>query len=240
MKVCTDACLFGAWLAQDVEILNAQRILDIGTGTGLLSLMVAQGIFGNNHKADTKITAVEIEANAAKEAKSNFDASPWIAYLNIANCSIQTFNSSNYAIDTKQILASPFNCIISNPPFFEGDLQSSNVDKNLALHSTALPWEELINEVDRLLKQDGYYYVLIPALRAYTMQKMATKKGIHLAEEVVIFNTEKQKPIRVFQKFEKTKTPITQIKRSHFIIKDANNNYTPEFTRLLKPFYLHL
>ncbi len=240
MKVCTDACLFGAWLTQDSNLINAKNILDIGTGTGLLSLMIAQGIFTNNLSFDANIIAVEIEANAAREAKSNFNASPWKAFLNVAQCAIQNFDISNNAINTQQILEPQFNCIISNPPFFEGDLQSANAHKNLALHSTALPWQDLINEVDRLLKKNGHYFVLIPALRAYTMQKIAAEKGIHLVEEVVVFNALKQKPFRVFQKFEKTDNPTHQIKRSNFIIKDAENNYTPAFVNLLKPFYLHL
>ena len=119
-------------------------------------------------------------------------------------------------------------------------MQSPNANKNLASHSTALPWQELIINVDRLLNEDGFFYVLIPALRAYTMQKLATEKGIELVEEVVVFNAAKQKPFRVLQKFQKTNNSVKEIKRSNFIIKDAENNYTEAFVKLLKPYYLHL
>jgi tRNA1Val (adenine37-N6)-methyltransferase len=245
MKVCTDACLFGAWVAEDVDILKANNILDIGTGTGLLSLIVAQAKFPIPEIMDTKtgmkengnsakITAVEIELDAAKEAKSNFEASPWKEKIIIENKSIQCFNNTENSLDNL------FDCIISNPPFFEGDLQSPNANKNIALHSTALPWPELIIHVDRLLKEDGHFYVLIPAIRAYTMQKLVAEKGIELVEEVVVFNASKQKPFRVLQKFKKTRVPIKQIKRSNFIIKDNENNYTEAFIHLLKPYYLHL
>jgi tRNA1Val (adenine37-N6)-methyltransferase len=234
MKVCTDACLFGAWLVEDSDLLNGKNVLDIGTGTGLLSLMFAQGILANNHNFDGKITGVEIETNAAKEAKSNFEASPWKENIILENISIQCFNNTEHSLDNL------YDCIVSNPPFFEGDLQSTNTNKNLALHSIALSWKDLLFHVDRLLKEDGHFFVLIPAIRAYTMQKLATEKGIALEEEVVIFNAAKQKPFRVIQKFKKTNEEIKQIKRSNFIIKDNKNNYTEAFIELLKPFYLHL
>ena len=260
MKVCTDACLFGAWLAVDEAILNARKILDIGTGTGLLSLMVAQAKFSvpetvsslnissakNSFEkiASEKITAVEIESDAAKEAITNIEASSWKENITVDNTSIQAFgnNISEINFQNKSELYDElkFDFIISNPPFFEGDLQSPNANKNLASHSTALPWQELIINVDRLLNEDGFFYVLIPALRAYTMQKLATEKGIELVEEVVVFNAAKQKPFRVLQKFQKTNDSVKEIKRSNFIIKDAENNYTEAFVKLLKPYYLHL
>jgi tRNA1Val (adenine37-N6)-methyltransferase len=260
MKVCTDACLFGAWLAEDIDILSANDILDIGTGTGLLSLMIAQAKFSipekttaekttiktgiTKTKSSTKIIAVEIELEAAKEASSNVEASPWKENITIENTSIQAFRSLPAAINSKSKSnienELQYDCIISNPPFFEGDLQSPNANINLASHSTALPWLDLLMHVDRLLKENGFFYVLIPALRAYTMQKLAAEKGIVLVEEVVVFNAAKQKPFRVLQKFQKTREPIQQIKRSNFIIKDTENNYTESFVNLLKPYYLHL
>jgi len=250
MKVCTDACLFGAWLATDAPILNANNILDIGTGTGLLSLMIAQAKFSVTETSSSlnissaNITAVEIESEAAKEAITNIEVSPWKENIIVENTSIQAFgnNISEINFQNKSELYDElkFDCIISNPPFFEGDLQSPNANKNLASHSTALPWQDLLMQVDRLLKADGFFYVLIPALRAYTMQKLAAEKGIELVEEVVVFNAAKQKPFRVLQKFQKTNNSVKEIKRSNFIIKDAENNYTETFVELLKPYYLHL
>jgi tRNA1Val (adenine37-N6)-methyltransferase len=226
MKVCTDACLFGAWMAEDDIIKQASSILDIGTGTGLLSLMIAQATISNEN--DIKITAVENESGAAMEAESNFKLIPWSSNLKIINSAIQ-----DYDTDT-------FDCIISNPPFFEGDLQSISENKNLAAHSIALPWTTLINEVDRLLKPNGHYFVMVPALRAYTMQKLATEKGMQLLEEVMVYNADKQKPFRALQKFIKLDKVTCEIKRTNFIIKDVDNNYTQSFKNLLSPYYLHL
>jgi len=240
MKVCTDACLFGAWVANDAYITNAASILDIGTGTGLLSLMLAQSIAKNDSlkHGSTKISAIEIEYNAAAEASRNTELSPWSEKIQIINSSIQDFAAS-YQEDQNNF-NKQFDCIISNPPFFEGDLQSPNSNKNLAAHSTALPWSDLLNIVGKLLKSEGAFYVLIPALRAYTMQKLANQNGIQLMEEVVVYNAAKQKPFRVFQKFIKSSSPLTKIMRSNFIIKNADNSYTEAFTNLLKPYYLHL
>ena len=233
MKVCTDACLFGAWVANDPELKNVKSIIDIGTGTGVLSLMLAQATAIN--PIPTKITAIEIEPNAAKEATTNFKASEWHENIYLLNDSIQNFTKKSLLK-----LADQFDCVISNPPFFEGDLHSPDHVKNLASHSTALPWQELVQHVAQLLKKDGFYHVLIPALRAYTMQKLAAQNELQLAEEVVVFNAAKQKPFRVFQKYIKSTHPVSEIKRSNFIIKDTENQYTAAFKHLLAPYYLHL
>ena len=235
MKVCTDACLFGAWVANDILSSNEDvkqsinSIIDIGTGTGLLSLMLAQAT--SNQINPAKITSIEIEPNAASEAKSNFKESPWNDRIELINDSVQNFTKSR---------VEKFDCVITNPPFYEGDLHSPDAQKNLAAHSTALPWDTLVKEVKQLLNDDGYYYVLIPALRAYTMQKLATQNELQLMEEVVVYNAAQQKPFRVFQKYKHTSINITEIKRSNFIIKNEHNEYTQVFINLLAPYYLHL
>lgn len=249
MKVCTDACLFGAWVANDISSSNEDvqkslnSIADIGTGTGLLSLMLAQGT--SNQLSPTKITAIEIEPNAASEAESNFKASPWNDRIELINDSVQNFSKTHFAstsIDSsgKTSSVEKFDCVITNPPFYEGDLHSPDAQKNLASHSTALPWDTLVNEVKTLLKEEGYYYVLIPALRAYTMQKFAAQNELQLMEEVVVYNAAKQKPFRVFQKYKHTSLHLNEIKRSNFIIKNELNEYTQGFINLLAPYYLHL
>ena len=236
MKVCTDACLFGAWAAQDKAMCNATNILDIGAGTGLLSLMVAQA------NATAKITAIEIESAAAIEATSNFNLSPWKERLHLVHDRIQNFGNINHTT---------FDMIISNPPFYEGDLKSPNENKNKAAHSTDLPWKELIENVKKLLKNEGSFFVLMPTLRAYTMQKLCDQHGLQLVEEVLVHNTAKNLPIRAMQKFTKLnhesnndvkvtqKIPLS-VKRNKIYIKDLYNQYSPEFNVLLKDYYLHL
>jgi tRNA1Val (adenine37-N6)-methyltransferase len=249
MKVCTDACLFGAWVSNDISSSNENpqqsinSIVDIGTGTGLLSLMLAQAT--SSHQNPANITAIEIEPNAASEAATNFKASPWNDRIELIQDAVQNFTKSvlvSSSIDSSVTTSSinKFDCVITNPPFYEGDLQSPNEQKNLASHSTSLPWEILIKEVKKLLNEEGYYYVLVPSLRAYTMQKLAAQNELQLIEEVVVFNSAKQKPFRVFQKYKHTSVNINEIKRSNFIIKNELNEYTQGFINLLAPYYLHL
>ena len=234
MKVCTDACLFGAWAAKDEAVISANSILDIGTGTGLLSLMLAQIV------SKAQITAIEIEAAAANEAASNFALSPWANNMKVVNSSLQDYSASIGASNEQK-----FDCIISNPPFFEGDLKSPNEKKNLAAHSSGLPWSELAVHVSTLLNEGGSYFVLIPALRSYTMQKLTEANGLQLVEEVLVHNTAKTLPIRAIQKFikptpaQKSQGAIT-VKRSKIFIKDADNTYDTVFTELLQEYYLHL
>jgi tRNA1Val (adenine37-N6)-methyltransferase len=223
MKVCTDACLFGAWAAADAQIQSAKNILDIGSGTGLLSLMIAQ-------QSTAHITAIEIEAGAFEQTKTNFDLSPWKNRLDVIHSSIQDYASNN-----KQNL---FDCIITNPPFYEGDLNSPDSTKNLAAHSTALPWDDLAKSTTSLLQENGAWYVLVPTLRAYTMQKLASTYGLQLSEECLMYNDAKHLPIRAMLKFVKQKEASMQ--RDKIVIKNADQTYTTEFSNYLKEYYLHL
>ena len=240
MKVCTDACLFGAWAAKDEAIISANNILDIGTGTGLLSLMLAQATATNSNPA--KITAIEIETAAATEAASNFALSAWTENMHVVNSSLQDYSAS---ANNGESTIPKFDCIITNPPFYEGDLKSPDPKKNLASHSAGLPWSELTEHASALLKEGGSYFVLIPALRSYTMQKLSEANGLQLVEEILVHNTAKALPIRAMKKFIKpigaikSQVPII-VKRANIFIKDADNKYEAAFTELLQEYYLHL
>ena len=237
MKVCTDACLFGAWAAQKEEVIQSEIILDIGTGTGLLSLMLAQV----TEKFKTNITAVEIESEAAAEASSNFTLSPWKDRLHVIKDSIQNYTAS--FTGDKNTVHPLFDVIITNPPFYEGDLKSPDANKNKASHSTELPWSTLIENVATLLKDTGSFMVLVPTLRAYTMQKLAAINNLHLVEEVLVYNDAKHLPFRAMLQFKKHIPSINNelaVIRNKIIIKDEENNYLPAFTNLLKDYYLYL
>jgi tRNA1Val (adenine37-N6)-methyltransferase len=242
MKVCTDACLFGAWVAKQPSLETAHSILDIGTGTGLLSLILAQV----TDKNKTKITAVEIESQAAAEASSNFNLSKWSERLMIVNDSIQNFATS---ISKGEFVSKGlnynflFNIIISNPPFYEGDLKSPDANKNKAAHSTELPWSILVENVSSLLTDTGSFFVLVPTLRAYTMQKLAEAHQLQLVEEVLVYNDAKHLPFRSFLHFKKNSNTLdkeTSVLRNKIVIKNTDNTYSTAFTELLKDYYLHL
>ncbi len=221
MKVCTDACLFGAWAAENIK-LKTENILDIGTGTGLLSLMLVQ----KNPAA--KITAIEIDKPAAMQAAANFNASLWKEQLQVFNTSIQFFNQS-----TNQ----HYDFIICNPPFFENDLKSVNKECNLALHSEALSLKELLLSIGLNLKDDGSFAVLLPFHRTKYFEALAASKGFYCAERVVVKQTPKHNYFRSMLHFTRTETAMVE---KEIIIKNESNIYTPAFTDLLKDYYLNL
>ena len=224
-------CLFGAIVAQHAATLtdysnaainppNMIHCLDIGTGTGILSLMFAQ------KNSTAKIDAVEINADAAEQAKQNIIASPWANRIHVFNEDILTFNPG------KQ-----YEYIISNPPFFEDDLQSPDEAKNNAKHDTMLNLFQLLNFMDTHLTPDGYFAVLLPFHRVNYFIEKAIKTGFHLSRQILIKQTIKPKFFRgilVFNREEK------EPHRSEIIIKDLEQNYTPEFSEALKDYYLFL
>ena len=242
MKVCTDACLFGAWLSQKTLVQNASNIVDIGTGTGLLSLILAQV----TETSKARITAIEIESQAAAEASSNFNISKWNERLVLVNDSIQNFAAN---IDKGEFVSKGlndkilFDIVISNPPFYEGDLKSPDSNKNKAAHSTELPWSILVENVSSLLTDAGSFFVLVPTLRAYTMQKLAKAYQLELVEEVLVYNDAKHLPFRSFLHFQKNSKTLDKdisVLRNKIVIKNSDNSYSAEFIALLKDYYLYL
>jgi len=220
MKVCTDACLFGAWVANKIEKEDPiKNILDIGTGTGLLSLMLAQ-------KNDVVIDAVELDTAAAAQASENFNTSPWKERLQVFNSGIERFDS-----DRK------YDLIISNPPFFEDDLKSVNEQRNAAMHSTTLNLEALLVQIERLLKTGGRAAVLIPYHRSSYFEKLLAANGFFVQEVMHVKQSVKHDLFRsqyLFSKeaAEKVMTELT--------IHNAERAYTGEFIELLKDYYLKL
>jgi tRNA1Val (adenine37-N6)-methyltransferase len=220
MKVCTDACLFGS-LAPALPS-KQWRVLDIGTGTGLLALMYAQ-----KHPEAT-IDAIEIDGAAAQQAMENFTASPWHEKLMVYNTSIQQFAASNQQ---------QYDCILSNPPFFENDLRSENTKRNIALHSSELSLEELIISIDRLLKDDGIFGVLLPFHRTVYFEMLAAEKSFHLSKKILVKQTPRHPYFRSILFFGRKENAAIE---EGMIIKNEANEYTPEFVELLRDYYLYL
>lgn len=219
MKVCTDACLFGAWVVALLQLQNYSNnleILDIGTGTGLLSLMTAQEI-------DCQIDAVEIEESAARQAAENFKTASFASKITIQKTDIRNWKSS-----------STYDCIISNPPFFENNLLSPDVKKNLALHSSELSLVVLTEIIDKKIKPEGLVAILLPYHRKEVMIRLAFERGLHLYANADIKQTSKHSYFRTFLAFSrKQQTPLLE----EIIIQD-NRVYSDRFIQLLKKYYL--
>lgn len=227
MKVCTDACLFAALAAvykpyqQQVKLpMMINHCLDIGTGTGLLSLMFAQ----QNNTAS--IDAVEIDAGAAQQATENIAASPWASNIKVYNEDIVSFDKGR-----------KYDCIITNPPFFEGDLKSADAAKNNAKHDTSLDLAQLLKVMERLLSPNGFAAVLLPYQRVVHFTEEARKTGLYLVKQILVKQTFKHKFFRgiLFFTRKEVKPEFETI-----IIKDPDHNYTPEFAAALKDYYLFL
>jgi tRNA1Val (adenine37-N6)-methyltransferase len=220
MKVCTDSCLFGAWVADylEQEKNNQQNILDIGTGTGLLALMLAQ-------KTNAIIDAVEIEEAASIQARNNFLASPWSSRLQVYNTPIQLFKTTN---------PNSYDFIICNPPFFENNLKTDNKLKNLALHSEALTLSELILQIQFHLNLNGQFAILLQFDRSNYFIAEALKLGFHIQVTINVKQTPNHPFFRSMMLFGNNSTStITK----ELIIKE-NNEYTTDFSRLLTDYYL--
>ena len=220
MKVCTDACLFGAWVANELTaIKQISNCLDIGTGTGVLSLLLAQ-------KTTAFIDAVEIDKAAFEQAKENIDHSPWSGRLTVINTDITAFNNNK-----------KYDCIISNPPFFEGDLKSSNSNKNAAKHDTSLTLQQLLQVVDKTLLEEGYFAILLPYHRADFFIEEAAKSNLYLTKKVLVKQTPRHDYFRAMLLFTRHQKNVSS---EEIIIKNEVNNYTEIFTGLLKDYYLFL
>ena len=219
MKVCTDTSLFGALIDPN----NPTSILDIGTGTGVLTLMIAQ-------ITEAKITAIEIDDKAAKQAANNFKDSKWQERISIINDDVKTFSKS---VNTK------YDLIISNPPFFQGNMLSDISEKNKARHNTSLTLEELAISTNDLLTINGQFWVLLPQYEASLLEKSLANFGLKISKQINIKNyIDDEKISRTVNCFEREVS--LRADNEMAIYKDKNREYTVEFSQLLKPYYLYL
>lgn len=219
MKVSTDACLFGAWVSYELRDSNIQSLVDIGTGTGVLSLMVAQ-------ETSVRIDAVEIDLHAFRQAGENFRASPWKERLKVFHTSIQSHNTG-YQYD----------CILSNPPFFRNDLKAVSHEKNIALHGIELSFEELLQSVVRLLKPGGEFFILCPFHRFENFESLALMNRLHVSKKIIVRQSPRHNPFRCMYKLINAERQLAS-SVDEIIIKNENEEYSEPFTALLRDYYV--
>ena len=221
LKVSTDSCLFGAWAAEYVrsKMHDISCMLDIGAGTGLLMLILAQ-------KSDEIIDGIEIDEPSYKQAKENIEASIWKDRLNL------------FLGDVKQFqVTKKYEFIISNPPFYEGDLKSDASNRNIAMHDDGLKLEELLQVVAANLSAEGSFSVLLPYHRADIFVRTAEGKNLHLTKRMNVKQSVTHSCFRTMLLFERKKTEVLVQELS---IKNTSNEYTELFAELLKDYYLYL
>lgn len=235
MKICSDSLLFGALIPID----GAKRILDIGAGTGLLSLMQAQksndlrdSVLGSEPELEI-ITAVELTHAAAEEAQENFDNSPWSQQFELIEQDIQSYAA-------KQQMA--YDLIICNPPFFveQSKTASDNPLRHAARHTDTLSFQDLIHSIDLLLTVTGKVFILLPVTALMDFSQQAAEKGLSLTLQIEIAETREHKAKVAFLKFERAKGKEREIRDC---IQRLNkfqqpNVHSDAVQKLLQPFLL--
>lgn len=221
MKVTTDSCLFGAWVAQQiVKDNNADaRMLDIGTGTGLLSLMVAQQTTG-------RIDAIELDPEAIDQARENVNNSPWAPRLNVYEG-----DAKNYSFPHQ------YDFIFSNPPFYENELRSDNKKKNMAHHDDGLTLDELLLIIEKNLTPAGKFYLLLPYKRHDSILQIIRNSPFKLSQTILIRQTVNHDYFRIMLEGQLKGTSNNS---SEIAIRASEQEYTSEFISLLKDYYLYL
>lgn len=237
MKVTTDGCLFGALIAEHIQSSDSPaRILDIGTGTGLLSLMLAQ-------VSSSMIDGLENDQQAYLQAQDNFETSPWPERLRVSHLSFQHFlkdrilplphaDSSNLQhLDT-------YDLIVCNPPFFSGHLTGRSDTKNKAVHDKGELLKVLPEGIVSMLSTDGLCFVLLPDYEMSVFASEMKLVGLHPQREVVIHHKTGKPVFRRVVAFGKKEK--LSIETEQLLIHQGSAPYSERFTGLLKPYYLHL
>jgi len=220
MKVTTDGCLFGAWCAAMIrnKKMAGTKCIDIGTGTGLLSLMIAQ-------QNAIMIDAIELDMDAALQAKENISSSPFSDSIQVHCADILDWHKDHYDI------------VVSNPPFYENELKSANAAKNKAHHSDGLLLEELIQKVNLLLQPEGHFYLLLPYKRDKEIHAAFERHNLHINHKVIVTQSTTHPPFRVMLSGSKKQS---ECKEETLAIRETGQTYTSAFTALMKDYYLKL
>ena len=215
MKVGTDGVLLGAW----TQVNNARRILDIGTGTGLLALMLAQ-------RFSAEIDAIEVDRDAAFQAKENVLQSPWSDRIQVIHISLQDFLKQKRKYDL----------IVVNPPYFTDALQAPDPKRSLARHNHQLSQESLAEGVCELLEEDGRFTVILPETNFSPFLTLCEKSHMVVSHRTNVYSKPGSPCIRVLAEF--SRNVSEEIADDLIIESDGRHGYSPRFIELVREFYL--
>ena len=216
MKVGTDGVLLGAW-ANAPE--KPCRILDIGTGTGLVALMMAQRF------PEAKVVGIDIDNDAAKQAQENVDASPFCDRMTIINGDAINIEDNE-----------GFDVIVCNPPYFIDSLICPENQRTLARHTVGLTYEQLMKTANRLLKTDGYFSIVIPTENNDAIESAAAFEGLMVSRICIIKTTPNKFPKRQLMEFRKQRNQDVDFKEE--ILQMIPNERSVWYTELTKDFYI--
>ncbi len=217
MKVSTDAVLIGSW----VQTKDAKRILDIGTGTGVIALMLAQ-------KSGAQIDAVDIDSSACCQANENFTLSPWSEKLKVTHMSFQDFAKQQ---DEK------YDLIVTNPPYFHHASKPQEESRINARHSEVLAFDELIEGVASILKPEGRFCVILPFKEGMEFMDKAQRKGLFCHHLLRIKTKACKAEKRVIMEF---RFQFSALSEEEIIIQQEDGSVTEEYIKLTSEYYLQL
>ena len=218
MKVGTDGVLLGAW----VDVTKAKNVLDIGSGTGLISLMIAQ------RNQNAHIVAIEIDELAAKQANQNFNLSPWKERLSCNHISLQAYTSKS---------ESKFDLIVSNPPFYPSEhfTESASFNRKVARNQDTLTFEELMDCSSRLLSSKGNLSVIIPISELEILNEIALKNGLQCIRLTEVKSKAEKAIHRVLATYS---FQFNEIEKGTLTIQnEKRNDYTEQYQNLTKDFH---
>jgi len=219
MKIGTDAVLLGAWTGLDSQ---PNSILDIGAGTGILALIMAQ------RSTAELIDALEIDADAYEQCVENFETSDWGDRLFCYHASLDEFTEE---------IEDQYDLIISNPPFYTDTFKTENEVRNQARFEDAMPFNKLLKSVSQLLSPTGHFNVVIPFSEETSFIELAAKEGLY-PSKILNIRGQKSSPLKrsmICFTFKKQAVETREL-----VIEIARHQYTKEYTSLTKDFYLKL
>ena len=219
MRVGTDGILLGAW----VDVEHATRILDIGTGCGLIALMMAQ------RNSAARIDAIEIDAAAARQATENVASSPWSESISVLNESLDDF-ACNDGPERR------YDLIVCNPPFFAGSTLSADDRRKAARHGEQLTFEQLFKSVKQLLLPDGRLAIIVPFDRLDESKQLASAFDLSITKLVDVAPLTDLPPNRMLIEFanDKKSQPIN----SRIAVYQSRGLYSQEFWAITRHYYL--
>jgi tRNA1Val (adenine37-N6)-methyltransferase len=216
LKVGTDGVLLGSWC----NVGNAKSILDVGTGTGLIALMLAQ-------RTKAEITAIEIDEASCLDAQLNFENSPWSERLQLYNADFNAFQASHPVC---------YDLVVCNPPFFRQSLKSADPTISMARHDVSLTFAQLIAGARKLLNVMGRLAVITPIEVCDDFRETARLDGFYLCRKTTIIPKTGKSPKRVLLEFSVAQT-YPEVRE--LVILEGKNKYSDEFIELTKEFYLN-
>lgn len=242
MKVGTDGVLLGAWVSL-AEGIKLRRVLDIGTGTGVIALMLAQRTAERSESV--VIDAVEVDAAAAEEADANFRASPWALRLRAHAAPIQ-----RYTAECASEGGLKYDLIVSNPPYFMAGTDfrrgfdtsaaatQPDAARVAARHAETLPYDELIEAVSALLATEGRFAAIFPYREAGIFIAKAAARGLYVQRMLEVHGTPRKPVKRVAAEFSLLRPKREDVVRQTLCIEDGKGNFTEAYRELTRDFYL--